>query len=234
MAGASLLVLCRWFFFFGKHAYIRYIYFRFGSFVARSRARQAQVPSFSSWMRYYIIRIRIEGYTLNSMLAVAKCLVYWDMTYANGWRQCTMWMRIKQNNMYSFLFVGISFSFFLSSALWSARVLQKRWETSSGDAEDEPIMCLNAYVEWHYRCHFVHIFFSPTLAAFATESVGNFRLGCSNSGGRIAQELDSQGAVNCRNMVTVGGIIRCWSRLKFRINQNKRWVECASFYLQVI
>lgn len=151
------------FFFFCKHAYIRYIYLRFGSFVARSCARQAQVPSSPSSMRCYIIRIRIEGYTLNSMLAIAKCLVYqiWHMRKDGEWWhcQCTMWMRIKRNNMYFFRFVVISF---LSTALWSARVYRKKkWETSSRGAKNEPIMCLNAYVEWHYRCHFVLIFAQP-------------------------------------------------------------------------
>lgn len=86
-----------------------------------------------------------------------------------------------ESNKITCIYFFLSFSCHL---LWhSARFSRIRWETSSRGAKDEPIMCLNAYVEWHYWCFFILSafflltnFLRTSASASETEFVGNFRL----------------------------------------------------------
>lgn len=121
----SLLVLMLFvfFFFFQTRVHsICFLSFVFGSFI-----RQAQVPPALSWMRYYIIRIRIRGYTLNSMLAglqnvlCMRCDIY---MYMHESKVCAWWMWESNEITYIFsLFSFFSVVIFSSSSTSSSFTL---------------------------------------------------------------------------------------------------------------
>lgn len=134
-------------------------------FFARSRPSTTHTGTISSSssrslrMCYYIIRIRIRGLPLRNVSLSSSRWYVWDMTFANMCpcacvlTRCRCTMRDANQTKITCIYFFLSFCCHL---LWhSARFSRKRWETSSRGAKDEPIMCLNAYVEWHYWWHFI-------------------------------------------------------------------------------